>query len=512
MLKTLLYPIIQSVIERVLDKPLISDEELVIKPPQGEIPEFVRWLMSDESQLPLRRPSMPQEGTQEEFGDHRNGHFCICVRQKRGGPPDLALKFVINPEGHSPSTIAKGDKGAYEALKNTPIGPFLVKTLHVITNGPEGPIPLQMQPWISGRAVGEYSIEEIFSNRTMVKALKEFTIRLLATFIQGKLVDYWGFGLKSGLALWKRVSVFSVLASRNLIWSEGGLVLIDTTTHPYKQETLPLKTRAIIFFNLIKDLFLLSIVDSGNRKPKYEKREKLLFAEGVQAVVTQLDQLKRQYGLDYRIVGGVAAAAILNQELLPFRQDGSRRDIDIVFLNPQVVPREEIVRFRQWADGQGVIHSCFPQVSLVIALPPDQIPRRRSFLPPHWCYLTRFARDEHNTTFLCFEGSKISLPPEALQVEELQYMGVRFFSFPQWFHYILYLTRNGGYIRKKDREKVALLEEITRSNEFGATYLRQIEGFVATIRRQYSLHIALNKVRLRTHKLWEWAVKLKHLI
>jgi len=200
-----------------------------------------------------------------------------------------------------------------------------------------------------------------------------------------------------------------------------------------------------------------------------DEERKAQFAENIRGVILKLEELRGR-GLDYRVVGGLAVAAILEWDFPPFRSNGSKRDLDVLVLNPGGF-EEDLKKLEEWANGRAFHSISFPFLSLHKVESGRKLRFQTYFSPG----------EEKNSLFFSFGNHSLPVPPSAMEVEFLEFEGVRFPSFPRWFHYFLYLTRNFGYIRGKDKVKVRALKKITFSTQEGRDFDPLANRFLKTV-------------------------------
>jgi len=402
------------------------------------------------------------------------GHFYGVCEATVGDKGSYAIK-VHHQTGETGEVFkqACADRGEYEKLKELGFGPFLAPTHFLVGHGlDDKPAQINVQPWIDGKPLGEKSLIEIMRETLLIWSLKNFIYLTLRHFFKtGELIDYLGFGIRHDAPPRVRFSLerFSVFASRNLIWDGRGLFLIDPTTHQRGLSTKDRGKRLLLLggslFTLLRDYLTVSAAIK-KRSGFLNEAGEVQFRENIREVISKLEEL-RERGLDYRVVGGLAAAAILKWPFLPFRSNGSKRDLDILVLNPNDF-EEELKELERWANERAFRSIFSPFLSL------HKVGDSKNV-----CFQVYFSRGEgENTLHFSYGDHSLPLPPSSMKVEFLEFDGIRFPSFPRWFHYFLYLTRNFGYIRGKDRQKVNALKKIALATEESKSFYPSVRRFL----------------------------------
>jgi len=450
--------------------PIITQNYLSRGPAEERRQEF-EILFGGENKLPFKSP-------QSLDGDRSItcGHFFGVAREEIESQ-SYAIK--VHFQGGEASEVlgqTKRDREEYEELKRAGFGPFLPTTFFLVGHGLENkPTQINIQSWIDGEPLGERSLSEMMKDFSLIWNLKNFIYQILKHFFNtGKLIDYYGFGIRRDAPPRVRFSLkrFSVFASRNLIWNREGLFLVDPTSH---QVGLNIKDKGKRFLllglsllALCRDYFTSLFTIKKRLNFLNDEEGKVRFGENIKKVISKLEEL-RERGLDYRVVGGLAAAAILERDFPPFRSNGSKRDLDVLVLNPGSFEKD-LEELEEWANERALHLISFPFLSL------HRVESGRKSR-----FQTYFSPGEKNNLLFSFGNHSLPVPPSAMEVELLEFEGVRFPSFPRWFHYFLYLTRNFGYIRGKDKVKVRALKKIAFSTQEGRDFDPLANRFLKTV-------------------------------
>lgn len=200
------------------ERQLIPDN-MLSRPERGVLPPLKK-----DNKLPIRTESLDNEVYL--------GGFVRCLKLTVG-ERRYAVKIHVYT-GPRLDEIIRQEKEDYENLRRGPLGGHIPETQFVKGHDLDGkPCQITIQPWIEGRKVGEREVNEILSDSRLLEALKQFQTKMAVRFMQDRqCLDYVGFGLKpEERSLFNRVNSLSLLASRNLIWDENRLWLVDTTNH-----------------------------------------------------------------------------------------------------------------------------------------------------------------------------------------------------------------------------------------------------------------------------------------
>jgi len=448
------------------ERPLIPREYLFTGPAAKGWEDFKNFFEGN-NKLPF--PSIDSN----KDGSVVCGHFYGVCKATIGDKGPYAIK--VHHQGGEAGAVfeqARADRREYETLRTAGFGFYLAPTYYFIGHGLENKATqINVQPWIDGKPLGEKSLSEIMRETPLIWSLKNFIYLTLRHFFKtGELIDYFGFGIRHDAPPRVRFSLerFSVFASRNLIWDGKGLFLIDPTTHQRGLSTKDRGKRLFLLggslFTLLRDYFTVSAAIK-KRSGFLNEAGEVQFRENIREVISKLEEL-RERGLDYRVVGGLAAAAILKWPFPPFRSNGSKRDLDILVLNPDGF-EEELKELERWVEERALHFIFFPFLSLHKV--GDSKVRSQIY----------FSRGEgENALLFSYGNHSLPVPASSMEVEFLEFEGIRFPSFPRWFHYFLYLTRNFGYIRGKDRQKVNALKKIALGTEEGKSFYPSVRRFL----------------------------------
>ena len=450
---------------------------------------------------------LPLDGLNQR-GQGENGAFCRCFpcEVTTGSVDMIAVK--VHAYGDNLDEMLKiinEDRKEYERLKGGIMGPYVTKSNFLIGNVNDDKLAYQVvvQKWIKGMTVGRMTVDEIAQNPKLLFALRAFGRRVVINWIRtGYLVDYWGCGIKPESSFVLKIRVAALRSSRNLIWDGENLNLVDTTKHPI----LAAKRKWGKFGELVKvtlgiggDFFWID-KKIGRQELSANEEMMLGFAKCLTEVVERLEKMRKEYGLDYRVVGGVAMASIEGKQLGPIRNDSTKRDLDVIILNPGVCP-EELKKLQDWCKEYQEISGCFPEISLKkVGTERDFGLKRKggflSCLPFFWQFQDEFCKDEKGCYFQ-YGDLTCRIPSEALKETRLFYYGVDFCSFPKWFLLLLCKTRNGGIIKEKDKYLMSLLDQTVEPDETVSNFNQQIDIYLEEIRKRYGRQRWMNWFRLK---------------
>lgn len=200
--------------EAIVDKPLVPDELVA-----GEMCRRRRI-----------RPEIVYPNLPINFNDEAeaiSGGACTAIRVD-----GLAIK-VFGDYGERAMEIVMSDRNEYLGLAQSRLAEYVPRTDFMIGQGGNGKATeIVLQPWISGRMVGEMSLGEIWRDEKLLLALRKFGWQVILAYGQGiKKIDYSGFALRAGAGLVDWINNISLFAGRNIVWDGANLHLVDVTSH-----------------------------------------------------------------------------------------------------------------------------------------------------------------------------------------------------------------------------------------------------------------------------------------
>lgn len=489
--------------ERLIDSPLIPDERLVPGRASARMAEYAQIFPPGvNSRLPL--------SPERQVDPHEiiPGNFCACAPMEGLGSDGrrMAVKVFLPAKEQrimktpwvaekTDAEIAIADKKEFDSFLSGSLVPFMVPTHFVIGHGLNGqPAEIQIQLWIGGKKIGEKTIREIFANPDLVYALRSFAVASIFHFIRtGEIPDSVGFMLKPDSSLKEKINAFSLLASRNLICNQEGLHLFDITRHLTGSHGIKIRHVLGCFRrmpNLVRDYWRLN--KAVMTIPESELEDG--FRDGLRRIKEKLESLRVQYGIDYRVVGGMAADAILGRKPALFRKNGTKRDLDVLISGAgSCLP--EIEKLRKWAGFMAKQRLVFPElgINFIFSQASEAARTQRGrFFPGSWCMKGKPFRLAGEAFGIAYGQNAFVFPSWLSSRRDIEILGVNFPSFIPAFHYFLYLTRCGGYIRMKNRKTFNALKDLTVREDKTRTLDKRVRIFVSQIDRRDVIKGAIN--------------------
>lgn len=437
--------------------------------------------------------------TTRSFGAFRNPFQLISEEEISTKLAEVNLPFKATPKdtvgwgGFSVAVRLEDARGNYVAvLRDLPTGgindlaglwqmekdinikfkPYTKPQHMVITDGIDHhPMVTKLSPEIRGGTLKNLSLLYLLGNPTFLRQYIDLSQLALREFRNtGILIDTAGHISESPLRqIYLGLVPFN---SSNLMLEEGvdKLQLIDCDIKPKIHmlseakisQRIGLLLRAIALGSSIPlaagMLAVHNVRDKMfNENPKTENNPQL--KEGFAEIIGALEE----YGADYRIVGSLAIAATIQRSGGDFhlnsrRRNKTRRDVDIVLLNPQAVDLIELKRTLTKIENK-----CkgYPIPSLTIPLQIEESKNRKG-------RVTKMGTDVMGNYYMVYQDIYMPVPQEFLEPVELQYQGDSFKTLKPGVIAGFALTR-GGAIKFKDRYKIAKMLGLTGDqipNEF----------------------------------------------
>ncbi len=429
--------------------------------------------------------------TTRSFGAFRNPYQLITEEEISAKLAEINLPFRATPEknvgwgGFSVAVRLEDTGRNYVAvLRDLPTGgvndlarlwqmekdinikfkPYTIPQQIVITDGIEhNPMTIKLSPEVRGGTLKDLSALYLLGNPAFLRQYIDFSRRVLKEFRDtGTLIDTSGHISESPLRqIYLGLTPFN---SSNLMLEEGidKLQFIDCDIKPrihMLSEAKPLQKaglllRAVVLGSSIPlATTMLAVHHIRDRlfgeNPSTENDPQ--FAEGFAEIIKILEN----FGADYRVLGSFAIAATIQQSgedfhLSPRRRNRTRRDVDIILLNPQSIDLIELEKILTKIKNK---YKESPIPSLSISLQIEESKNRKG-------RVSKMGMDVMGNYYMIYEGIYIPVPRELLEPVDLWYQGVRFKTLEPGVIAGFALTR-GGAIKFKDRDKVAKMLKLT---------------------------------------------------
>lgn len=376
-----------------------------------------------------------------------------------------------------------GDKDSIGlALQN-----HLHKSDYVLSDGLGGkPALLKISKEINGPPLAEYPLLLLLSDEAIISNLIQLyddVLKLAKN--KGVLVDLWGSLGSSLLGRIKNNILPTTLRNVMVEYPSMSLPIVDVSAIPIytRYDTASNKQKAILYARTmslkIANIFLKNwtkVVNLRNQVfPEPAPNESLdnEFYTGFANGMSIINQSK----IDYRVVGSMAVAGLLNAKGVQFvpgavRPDGTIRDVDVLCFAPE----EEVLSLQRKLDLLRSTHPYYPHVTLapvpgkpikawwgLVDLPTNELDENRNYFKQYSDKRVTYTQDEIRPTLVNLQGVNFNtMQPTAIAAS--------------------YLTRT-GIIKPKDLAKVRLLCS-TYNIEIPAKYI----DFARAIQNQYGFY------------------------
>lgn len=333
---------------------------------------------------------------------------------------------------------------------------------HVIAQDKDSrPILLKISPEIQGSTLESIGVLHLLGNPEALKNYVKLCKKLMQLITKEKSFDITGFeGFRKFLPFVSRNIVL------NLGSSEVTAIDVEVLEEHEKNKFSNIKgaTKLLLYFSNISFSALVatgvnSILDSTHYRSDEKKfdnsKETIDTTESLKKIIS----LMNESGLEYRIVGGFAYAAYLQQagveyELSANRFDGTKRDVDIFILSEKDDAYEAL---KEKIALEGV------NLNLEVS-----IQRLDSHEPHHIRTGTHIRED--GSIFLQFDTLTQNLPSSAFENTTVTYNGVSFPTLPLASLVGQTISRQGS-IPLQDLAKIGLCYEAYPKLQVPSEYL-----------------------------------------
>lgn len=355
-----------------------------------------------------------------------------------------------------------------EKQVNRQFAPYTLPQDIITTSGIAGkPMVLKLSPEVTGDTFKNLSALYILGNREVLRQYIDLARKAMGTFMsEGKLIDTSGHIAQNPI---RQVLLgFNPFCSDNFMVEFGTnkLVMVDCdikpSIHLWKEARISQKIGLLVRAAAISAsaLLALSVLAAHKLRDSLLKEKPLKeptpqFTQGLKKTIAVLDEL----GCDYRVLGSVAIAAALQEQGVPYylshrRRNHSRRDMDILLLNPEYVDLEKLDDLLSRLQNES---EEYPVTSVVVVKETgdddENIFFGNEFLP---AYVSRVRKDQVGNLCLTYGDICFNIPPHLMRPVIRNYQGVEFPTLEINSLVGFALTR-GGVIKFKDIEKLSLL-------------------------------------------------------